>query len=98
MTVTGDQLLAATGRAPRTDEIGLDTVGLRPGSWLNVDDTCRVEGGGDWLYAAGDVNHRALAHPHGQVPGQSVWRCDRGASQGGPPRGTAGVVEVRRDR
>jgi dihydrolipoamide dehydrogenase len=60
MTITGDQVLVATGRAPRTDEIGLDTVGLRPGSWLNVDDTCRVEGGGDWLYAAGDLNHRAL--------------------------------------
>jgi pyruvate/2-oxoglutarate dehydrogenase complex dihydrolipoamide dehydrogenase (E3) component len=60
MTITGDQLLVATGRAPRTDEIGLDTVGLRPGSWLDVDDTCRVDGGGDWLYAAGDLNHRAL--------------------------------------
>ena len=59
-TITGDELLVATGRAPRTDAIGLDTVGLRPGSWLTVDDTCRVEGGGDWLYAAGDLNHRAL--------------------------------------
>jgi pyruvate/2-oxoglutarate dehydrogenase complex dihydrolipoamide dehydrogenase (E3) component len=59
-SVTGDQLLVATGRAPRTDVIGLDTVGLRPGAWLNVDDSCRVEGGGDWLYAAGDLNHRAL--------------------------------------
>jgi pyruvate/2-oxoglutarate dehydrogenase complex dihydrolipoamide dehydrogenase (E3) component len=59
-TVTGDELLMATGRAPRSDSIGLDTVGLRPGSWLTVDDSCRVEGGGDWLYAAGDVNHLAL--------------------------------------
>ena len=59
-TIAGDQLLVATGRAPRTDAIGLETVGLRPGSWLTVDDTCRVEGGGDWLYAAGDLNHRAL--------------------------------------
>ena len=59
-TVTGDQVLIATGRAPRTDGIGLETVGLRPGTWLDVDDTCRVEGGRDWLYAAGDVNHRAL--------------------------------------
>jgi dihydrolipoamide dehydrogenase len=60
-TVTGDELLVATGRRPRTDDIGLDTVGLEPGSWLHVDDTLRVtdvEGG--WLYAAGDVNHRAL--------------------------------------
>jgi pyruvate/2-oxoglutarate dehydrogenase complex dihydrolipoamide dehydrogenase (E3) component len=60
MTIKGDQLLVATGRAPRTDEIGLDSVGLRPGSWLTVDDTCRVEGAGGWLYAAGDLNHRAL--------------------------------------
>jgi dihydrolipoamide dehydrogenase len=27
--------------------------------WLAVDDTCRVEDS-DWLYAVGDVNHRAL--------------------------------------
>ncbi len=58
-TLAGDQLLVAAGRSPRSDDIGLDTVGLRPGMWLNVDDTCRVEGS-DWLYAAGDVNHRAL--------------------------------------
>ena len=35
--------------------------GLAPGSWLDVDDTLRVTGvDGGWLYAAGDVNHRAL--------------------------------------
>jgi pyruvate/2-oxoglutarate dehydrogenase complex dihydrolipoamide dehydrogenase (E3) component len=58
-TLAGDKLLIAAGRAPRSDDIGLDTVGLRPGMWMNVDDTCRVEGS-DWLYAAGDVNHRSL--------------------------------------
>jgi dihydrolipoamide dehydrogenase len=58
---TGDELLVATGRRPRTDDIGLDTVGLHPGDWLEVDDTMRVTGvEGGWLYAAGDVNHRAL--------------------------------------
>lgn len=71
MTVAGDQLLAATGRTPRSDDIGLDTVGLRPGSWLTVDDTCRVEGGGDWLYAAGDVNHRALLTHMGKYQGRA---------------------------
>jgi dihydrolipoamide dehydrogenase len=36
-------------------------VGLRPGSWLDVDDTMRVKDvPGGWLYAAGDVNHLAL--------------------------------------
>lgn len=35
-----DEVLFATGRAPRTDDIGLETIGLTPGSWLDVDDTC----------------------------------------------------------
>jgi len=56
-----DEVLAATGRQPRTGELGLETVGLKPGSWLEVDDSMRVKGvTGNWLYAAGDVNHRAL--------------------------------------
>jgi pyruvate/2-oxoglutarate dehydrogenase complex dihydrolipoamide dehydrogenase (E3) component len=71
ITVAGDQLLVATGRTPRSDDIGLDTVGLRPGSWLTVDETCRVEGGGGWLYAAGDVNHRALLTHMGKYQGRA---------------------------
>jgi pyruvate/2-oxoglutarate dehydrogenase complex dihydrolipoamide dehydrogenase (E3) component len=73
--LVADEVLAAVGRAPRTGDIGLETVGLKPGSWLEVDDTLRVVSGGDgfvsgtdngdsssapWLYAAGDVNHLAL--------------------------------------
>ncbi|MHC3458814.1 dihydrolipoyl dehydrogenase family protein [Streptomyces flavovirens] len=64
-TVEADEILFATGRAPRTDDLGLDTVGLEPGSWLTVDDSCRVEGS-DWLYAVGDVNHRALLTHQGK--------------------------------
>jgi dihydrolipoamide dehydrogenase len=67
LTVTGgtvieaDEVLAAVGRAPKTTDLGLEAVGLRPGSWLEVDDTLRVAGvDGGWLYAAGDVNHLAL--------------------------------------
>ncbi|WP_344497985.1 NAD(P)/FAD-dependent oxidoreductase [Streptomyces enissocaesilis] len=63
--VEADEILFATGRAPRTDDIGLDTVGLKPGSWLTVDDSCRVEGS-DWLYGVGDVNHRALMTHEGK--------------------------------
>jgi pyruvate/2-oxoglutarate dehydrogenase complex dihydrolipoamide dehydrogenase (E3) component len=62
-----DEVLFATGRAPLSDDIGLDTVGLTPGSWLDVDDTCRVRGvDGGWLYAAGDANHRALLTHEGK--------------------------------
>ncbi|MFI9155166.1 dihydrolipoyl dehydrogenase family protein [Streptomyces sp. NPDC053367] len=60
-----DEILFATGRAPRTDDIGLENVGLEPGSWLPVDDSLRVRGT-DWLYAVGDVNHRALLTHQGK--------------------------------
>ncbi|MFD7408140.1 dihydrolipoyl dehydrogenase family protein [Streptomyces sp. NPDC059866] len=63
--IEADEILFATGRAPRTDDIGLDTVGLEPGSWLPVDDSLRVTGT-DWLYAVGDVNHRALLTHQGK--------------------------------
>lgn len=62
-----DEVLFATGRKPRTDDIGLETAGCEPGSWLSVDDTCRVEGvRGGWLYGVGDVNGRALLTHQGK--------------------------------
>jgi pyruvate/2-oxoglutarate dehydrogenase complex dihydrolipoamide dehydrogenase (E3) component len=53
----GEELLVAVGRRVNTDDIGLDTVGLEPGKPIEVDDAMRA---GDWLYAIGDVNGRAL--------------------------------------
>ncbi|MBO0828500.1 MAG: NAD(P)/FAD-dependent oxidoreductase [Streptosporangiales bacterium] len=59
--VAADEVLVAAGRRPRTEDIGLGAVGLTDGAWLDVDDTCLVRGvAGEWLYAAGDLNHRAL--------------------------------------
>lgn len=59
--LVADKVLAATGRKPRTTDLGLETVGLTPGSWLRVDESMRVlDVAGSWLYAAGDVNGRAL--------------------------------------
>ncbi|GAA3252304.1 NAD(P)/FAD-dependent oxidoreductase [Streptomyces labedae] len=63
--IEADEILFATGRAPRTDDLGLETIGLEPGSWLDVDDSLRVTGH-DWLYAVGDVNHRALLTHQGK--------------------------------
>jgi len=34
-----DEVLFATGRQPLTDDIGLETLGLEPGSWLEIDET-----------------------------------------------------------
>jgi dihydrolipoamide dehydrogenase len=69
--VEADEVLAATGRAPHTGDIGLETVGLQPGSWLEVDETLRVRGvDGGWLYACGDVNHLALLTHMGKYQGR----------------------------
>ncbi|WP_433796160.1 dihydrolipoyl dehydrogenase family protein [Actinoplanes sp. CA-252034] len=67
-----DEVLVAIGRTPNTRDIGLDTVGLEPGSWLTVDDTLRVVDGGGWLYAAGDVNRRVLLTHQGKYQARAV--------------------------
>jgi pyruvate/2-oxoglutarate dehydrogenase complex dihydrolipoamide dehydrogenase (E3) component len=54
-----EQLVAALGRHPRTEELGLDTVGLEGGGYIEVDENMQVPGR-DWLYAIGDVNGRIL--------------------------------------
>jgi dihydrolipoamide dehydrogenase len=66
-----DQVLVATGRRARSQDVGLETVGLKPGAWLEVDDSMRVKAvTGGWLYAAGDVNHRALLTHMGKYQGR----------------------------
>lgn len=60
--ITVTEVLVATGRRPRSGDIGLDAVGLEPGKAIDVDDTMLATGT-DWLYAVGDVNGRApLTH------------------------------------
>lgn len=63
--------LVATGRVPRTEDLGLETIGIEPGGWLDVDDTLRVRGY-DWLYAVGDVNHRALLTHQGKYQARAA--------------------------
>jgi pyruvate/2-oxoglutarate dehydrogenase complex dihydrolipoamide dehydrogenase (E3) component len=55
----GDEVLVAVGRQARSGDLGLDTVGLPPGEYLDVDDTMQVPGL-PWLYGVGDVNGRRL--------------------------------------
>jgi pyruvate/2-oxoglutarate dehydrogenase complex dihydrolipoamide dehydrogenase (E3) component len=58
-TADGDVLVAALGRRPRTEELGLESVGLEGGGYVEVDEDMQVPGR-DWLYAIGDVNGRVL--------------------------------------
>jgi dihydrolipoamide dehydrogenase len=70
-TLEADEVLVATGRKPRSADLGLATVGLAPGSWLDVDDTMAVrQVAGNWLYAAGDINHRVLLTHQGKYQGR----------------------------
>ncbi|WP_329157055.1 NAD(P)/FAD-dependent oxidoreductase [Streptomyces sp. NBC_01717] len=65
--LAADEILLATGRAPNTWDLGLETIGLTPGDWLKVDDTFQVTDVADgWFYAVGDVNHRALMTHQGK--------------------------------
>jgi dihydrolipoamide dehydrogenase len=56
--LTADELLVAVGRRPGTADLGLETVGLEPGRYVEVDDSMHALGG--WLYACGDVTGRNL--------------------------------------
>ena len=75
-SVTAAEVLVATGRTPRTEDLGLDTVGLEAGAYLDVDDTMLVTGEVNaetpWLYAVGDVNHRALLTHQGKYQARAV--------------------------
>jgi dihydrolipoamide dehydrogenase len=52
--VRGDRILVATGRRPRVNDIGLESVGLTPDPMgIKVDDHLRA---GERLWAIGDVN------------------------------------------
>ncbi|HEX6525948.1 MAG TPA: NAD(P)/FAD-dependent oxidoreductase [Streptosporangiaceae bacterium] len=73
-----DQVFVAVGRRPNTHDLGLTHIGLEAGTWLSVDETMRVvdahgnphEDG--WLYAVGDVNHRALLTHQGKYQARAA--------------------------
>jgi pyruvate/2-oxoglutarate dehydrogenase complex dihydrolipoamide dehydrogenase (E3) component len=82
LTVTGpqgadevhaDEVLVATGRRPRTHDLGLDLLGLTPGQPLAVDDALAVTGvEGGWLYAVGDVTGRTATTHQGKYDARVV--------------------------
>ncbi|MDQ3371616.1 MAG: NAD(P)/FAD-dependent oxidoreductase [Actinomycetota bacterium] len=83
-TVAGDELLVAAGRRPLTDDLGLETIGLKPGEHLPVDDQMQVPDR-PWLYAIGDVNGRSLLTHMGKYQA----RVAADAIEGGNLRATS---------
>ncbi|MFD1721700.1 dihydrolipoyl dehydrogenase family protein [Amnibacterium endophyticum] len=88
-TVRGTEVLVATGRSPRTDGLGLGSVGLEDGGWLGVDDTMLVDAATNaddpWLYAVGDVNHRALLTHEGKYQARAAGRVIAARMRGDDP-------------
>jgi pyruvate/2-oxoglutarate dehydrogenase complex dihydrolipoamide dehydrogenase (E3) component len=92
-TLEAERLMVAAGRKPHTAGIGLDTVGLPEGDWIEVDDQLRV-GDFGWLYAIGDVNKRSLLTHSGKYQARVACETILGrkakatSDLGGPPRVT----------
>ena len=56
--VHAERVVVAVGRTPRTDDIGLETVGIEPGEQgIEIDERCRAA---DGVWAVGDVTGIAM--------------------------------------
>ncbi|WAL68460.1 NAD(P)/FAD-dependent oxidoreductase [Amycolatopsis cynarae] len=81
--VAADEIVVAAGRVPNTGDLGLDSVGVPGGGFLEVDEFQAVRGvDGEWLYAIGDVCGRALLTHMGKyqarVAGEAIAARARG--------------------
>ncbi len=90
-SISGDQLLVATGRRPLTDAIGLESVGVEPGGFVEVGETLQV-GGHEWLYAIGDANGQALLTHMGKQQARAAADHILGRALSAPPARTGTVV------
>jgi pyruvate/2-oxoglutarate dehydrogenase complex dihydrolipoamide dehydrogenase (E3) component len=86
--VTGDRILVATGRRPRVEGIGLDTVGIDPDPrGIPVDDTLQAAPG---IWAIGDVTGLwQLTHVgeyQGRVAASNILGTPRTANYEAVPR------------
>ncbi|MDB1087687.1 NAD(P)/FAD-dependent oxidoreductase [Streptomyces sp. ACA25] len=89
-SVRTDVVVLGAGRAPRTDGLGLDTVGITPreGGALAIDQHCRVTE--DGLWALGDLTGIALfthvAMYQGRIVADTILGRPRHANYTGIPR------------
>lgn len=75
-SISADRILIATGRRPRVEGLGLESLGLTGEGPIEVNGRMRVvgvepgPGEAPWLYAIGDVNGRALLTHTGKYQGR----------------------------
>ena len=87
--VDSERLIAAVGRRPRVDDIGLETIGLEPGDsgGIDVDARCRATTG---VSAVGDVTavmpFTHVAHYQGEIAADDILGRPRRADYRAIPR------------
>jgi pyruvate/2-oxoglutarate dehydrogenase complex dihydrolipoamide dehydrogenase (E3) component len=85
----GDRLLVATGRRPRADSVGLETIGVEPGDRGNVEVDSRMAVA-DGVWAIGDVTGTwPLTHVgkyQGRIVAANILGGDRRADYSAVPR------------
>ena len=58
--IATDVVVSAAGRRPATGDLGLEAIGLEPGTPIQTDESMRSVDHPDWLYAVGDVTGNDL--------------------------------------
>jgi dihydrolipoamide dehydrogenase len=99
-SVVVDEVLVAAGRTPASHDLGLDTIATSGGGtvadaaaagrgYLDVDDHFAVRGvEGEWLYAVGDLNGRALLTHMGKYQARICGAVLAARAEGRPLSGT----------
>jgi dihydrolipoamide dehydrogenase len=78
-----DEVLVAAGRSPASSDLGLSSVGLPDGRYVDVGDHLTV-GDHDWLYAVGDLNGRAPLTHMGKYQGRVAGDVIAARAEGKP--------------
>ncbi|WP_372698192.1 NAD(P)/FAD-dependent oxidoreductase [Arthrobacter sp. JSM 101049] len=95
--VRADVVVFATGRTPRTADLGLDSIGIEPDDHgaIGVDDSCRA---GEGVWAIGDVNavmpFTHVAKYQGRIVADAILGTPRTAHYDGVPRVVFGIPDI----
>lgn len=86
--ITVDEVVVATGRTPSSADIGLASLGLDAAAnrgYVKTDEHLGVVGvPGEWLYAVGDINGRALLTHMGKYQGRICGAVIGARAEGRP--------------
>ncbi|HEY2161764.1 MAG TPA: NAD(P)/FAD-dependent oxidoreductase [Solirubrobacteraceae bacterium] len=86
-----DEIVVAAGRRPRTDDLGLESLGVdvsKSHGFLLVDERMSVPGAGEWLYAVGDVCGKALLTHMGKYQARIAGAVISARAEGRPLDGS----------